>query len=82
MAGDGCGGRLTRMYFGGAGKIGVKPMGWENTAASLPSVLLLRSPSTDSVSGEVSGAFFFVPIMRLRNDTPFLTNPPLQVSLA
>ena len=27
VAGDGCGGRLTRMYFGGAGKIGVKPMG-------------------------------------------------------
>lgn len=61
----------TRMYFGGAGKVGVKPIGWENTAASIPSVLW--SPPGDSHSSCSSFAFFFLePIMRLRNDTPFL----------
>lgn len=58
----------TFMYLGGTGKRGMKPMGCENTSASVPSSR--RSPASDSSSLTSNGASFF--LNRPKKDTRFL----------
>jgi hypothetical protein len=56
------------MYFGGGGNLGKKPIGCAAALASMRKVS--DSETLSSASDRFS--FFLPPIIRLRNDTPFL----------
>ena len=63
---------LTLIYLGGGGKVGINPMGWLNISASMPEGRLSDISDSLSFKSNISSRGFFPPMIRLKNETPFL----------
>lgn len=58
--------------LGGGGNVGMNPMGWLKISASMPEGRLSDISDSLSFKSNESSRCFFPPMIRLKNETPFL----------